>query len=136
MKIYFEIEECKNEELLEKMGQIKSYEEFAELAGEYGWNEAVDAFAALNPWFDVSYCEEWLYNSFFGDGEAVAEPDSILYYAIENRLNKRKEEIEECIINMNKGVRDFLYENWDYIVENEIEEGYNILSLYVNGRAK
>ena len=88
MKIYFEIEECKNEELLEKMGQIKSYEEFAELAAAYGWNECVDAFAAVNDWFEPEYCEEWLYNYFFGDGETVAETDSIHYYAIEAALER------------------------------------------------
>lgn len=91
MKIYFEIDECKNEELLEKMGQIEKYEEFAELAGEYGWNECVDAFSATHSYFENEYCVEWLYNYFFGDGETVAEPDSILYYAIDNALEHEKD---------------------------------------------
>ena len=90
MKIYFEIEECKNEELLEKMGQIKSYEEFAELAGEYGWNECVDAFAATHSYFDEYYCKEWLYNCFFG-GEGVE--DTILYFAIDNALEHEEKDL-------------------------------------------
>lgn len=92
MKIYFEIEECKNAELMEKMKQIKDYDGFRELALEYGWSEAVDAFAAVNFFFDYFYCKEMLLECFYG-GEWVGDYDSILYNAIENALED--EELEE-----------------------------------------
>ena len=90
MKIYFEIEECNNDELMDKMEQIKDYDGFRELALEYGWGEAVDAFAAVNFWFDYYYCKDMLFNYFYG-GEVVDEYDSILYNAIENALEYEKE---------------------------------------------
>lgn len=90
MKIYFEIEECNDAELMEKMKQVKDYDDFRELANEYTYGEAVDAFAAVNEWFDYYYCRDMLFNFFYG-GEAVDEYDSILYYAIEYALKYEEE---------------------------------------------
>ena len=86
MKIYLEIEECKNEELMDKMKQVKDYDGFRELVEEYrDWEMCVDAFAATHDWFEPEYCYEWLLNFFYG-GDAVDEYDSILWYAITNAL--------------------------------------------------
>lgn len=85
MKIYFEVEECRNTELLEKMGQIKSYEEFAELAEEYGWNECVDAFAAANEWFDIDWIKDRLIEAFYGEDSPC---ESILFDAVNDALER------------------------------------------------
>lgn len=86
MNIYFEIEKCNNTELLEKMKNVKSYDEFRELVDEYrDWEMCVDAFAATHDWFEPEYCSEWLLNYFYG-GDTVCEYDSILWYAITNAL--------------------------------------------------
>lgn len=92
MKFYFEIEECNNAELLEKMKQVEDYDGFRELVDKYrDWDMCIDAFAATHDWFEPEYCEEWLKNYFYG-GDAVDEYESILYYAITNALEHKEEQ--------------------------------------------
>lgn len=99
MKIYFEVEECKNEELLEKMKNVNYFGEFRALADEYGWDECVDAFAAVNEWFDIDKAEEWLLDEFYGydnGGGMYCRKDTILHYLFQIAVKDKKEYSEAC----------------------------------------
>lgn len=70
MRIMVIYEECNNAELLEKMRQVKSFEDYQEIAkcGLYDDYECADAFAAVNgEYMSEEGIYDDLYESYFKD---------------------------------------------------------------------
>ena len=91
MRIIFEVNECNDNELLEQMKSIRSYDDFAVLAYEYGWDECVDAFAAVNEYFDTDYITDQLYEALYSGEDVCSILGDAVTMALEEKYPKEKE---------------------------------------------
>lgn len=58
LKFVYEVEECTNKELLEKMAAVRTCEEFIDLVEYYSESEAIDAYVAVYNSINMDFVNE------------------------------------------------------------------------------
>jgi hypothetical protein len=81
MKIIIKCDEFVSKELMEKAKGIKHYNEFAEIANEYGWKKTLAAFYITHIKYNEYKVEEILTNECF---------DRLIQYVVEDALEAEK----------------------------------------------
>ena len=90
LKFVYEPMEWTNIELLEKMKDIRTYEEYSNLLYEYSEDECIHAFAEVNEYFNIDFINEVI-----ADCDNYAECSNIINAIIQDAFYSKYPDNEE-----------------------------------------